>query len=49
MKVENGKIVEATESELFEKYLHENYDNFMLFNDYIQSMKRLGVRIVADK
>ena len=49
MKVENNKIVEATESELFSVYLKEGYDDIMSFPDYLYSMRRLGVVILEDK
>lgn len=49
MKVEKGKIVEATESELFRWYLEKGYDDFMSFNDYIYQMKKLGVKIIYEK
>ena len=48
MKLENGKIVEATEDELFGEYLGHCYDDFMSFNDYMYSMKLAGVKIVDE-
>ena len=48
MKVENNKIIEATEDELFNIYLEKGYDDFMTFTDYVNQMKRAGVK-VADK
>ena len=49
MKVENNKIVEATEAELFDYYLQQRYDDIMTFTDYLYSMQRAGVKIIADK
>ena len=48
MKVENNKIVEATEEELFEYYLQHNYDDIMTFSDFMYSIRKAGVKI-ADK
>ena len=49
MKIENDKIVEATENELFEYYLDHGYDDVMMFSDFLCSMRKAGVRIIADK
>ncbi len=49
MKIENGKIIEATESELFEYYLTRDYDDIMTFSDFLWSMRKVGVRLIADK
>ena len=46
MKVENGKIVEATESELFDYYLTRKWDDIMSFPDYLEKMKSAGVEVV---
>lgn len=46
MKVENGKIVEATESELFDYYLTRGWDDIMSFPDYLEKMKSAGVEVV---
>ena len=49
MKIENGKIVEATEDELFRKYLDEDWDDFMPFNEYKYRMRQSGVTITEEK
>lgn len=49
MKIENGKIVEATENELFEYYLARGYDDIMMFSDFLWSIRKAGVKIIADK
>ena len=49
MKVENGKIVEATESELFDYYLTRGWNDIMSFPDYLEKMKNAGVKIAYDK
>lgn len=46
MKVENDKIVEATEDELFDYYLTRGWDDVMSFPDYLEKMKSAGVRVV---
>lgn len=42
MKIENGKIVEATENELFSLYLDREMDNIMDFNEYRHRMENAG-------
>ena len=42
MKVENGKIVEITEAELFGLYLERNMDDIMDFNEYRYRMEKAG-------
>lgn len=48
MKVINGKIREASESELFEYWL-KHFDDIYSYQDYKQSMIRHGVIITDDK
>lgn len=48
MKVENNKIIEATEDELFDYYLKHDIDSCFAFQEYLIAMKRAGVKI-ADK
>lgn len=48
MKVEDNKIIEATEMELFQHYLKAEYDLIMSFDDYLQAMQKQGVRILED-
>ncbi len=45
MKVENGKIVEASEKELFDYYLTRGLDEILSFSDYIKQMEKAGVKI----
>lgn len=45
MKIEKGKIVEATESELLDYYLKRELDTVMSFADYKRRMKDAGVKI----
>lgn len=49
MKVKNNKIVEATESELFDYYIKRGFDDLMPFDTYIESCKRNGTKIVEPK
>ena len=49
MKAENGKIIEATEEELFEVYLKRGYDDLFSFDFYIQRCKELGTSIIKSK
>ena len=48
MKIDNGKIVEATEDELFEYYLKHDMDVCFAFQEYLIAMRKAGVKI-ADK
>ena len=48
MKVENGKIVEITEDELFELYLDRGLDDCYSFPEYERAMERAGCK-VTDK
>ena len=49
MKVENGKIVEATEEEMFDYYLTREWDLVMSFSEYLRKCKENGTRIVKTK
>ena len=46
MKIENGKIIEATEDELFNIYLEGQWDNIYSFNKYIELCKMAGTKII---
>ena len=48
MRIENGKIVELTEDELFVLYLKRDMDCIMDFNEYKMRMKHTGC-IVTDE
>ena len=48
MKVKNGKIVEATEAELFENYLKLEWDDVMSFLDYKTRCVRCGTKIIEE-
>lgn len=45
MKVENGKIVEATEDELFSLYLDRGMDDVMDFHEYKRRMQNAGCEV----
>lgn len=47
MKVENNKIVEATEDELFDVYLERGLDDIMSFTAYKEAIKRNGCVIIS--
>lgn len=44
MEIENGKIVSATEDELFNEYL-KKWCDFISFDEYIRRMKDIGVKV----
>lgn len=47
MKVENGKIVEATEIEMYSKWLDEDWCYVYDFEDYLARCKENGTKIVT--
>lgn len=49
MKVKNGKIVEATENELFAHYLKYGFDDTMSFPEYLKRCKELGTKVIEEK
>lgn len=49
MKVENGKIVEITEQELFGLYLDRGMDDVMDFHEYRNRMERAGCCVREDE
>ena len=46
MKIENGKIIEATENELFDIYLEGQWDNIYSFNKYVELCEKAGTKII---
>ena len=46
MKVENGKIVEITESDLFRLYLDRGMDDIMDFNQYRKNFENAGCVVI---
>ena len=48
MKVENGKIVEITENELFHLYLDRGIDDIYSFSQYVEMFKKAGC-VILDK
>ena len=49
MIIENGKIVELTEHELFNLYLARNMDDCMDFQEYRYRMENVGCMVTNDK
>lgn len=45
MKIENGKIVEATKSELLSLYLDRGMDDCMYFHEYLSRMAKAGCEV----
>lgn len=48
IKVENGKIVEITENELFHLYLDRGMDDIYSFPQYVEMFKKAGC-VILDK
>lgn len=49
MIVENGKILEATKRELFQRWLDGKWADFMPFEEYLFRMEQAGVKITEVK
>ena len=45
MKIDNGKIVEATHQELFDKWLDEDWCEIMSFMEFLEKVQKLGTRV----
>lgn len=48
MKIENGKIVEVTEMELFSLYLKRGMDDVMDFHEYRRRMEYAGCTVTEE-
>ena len=46
VKVENGKIIEITEQELYRRYMEGEYNMAVDFNEYKWRMENAGTKIV---
>ena len=46
MKVENGKITEITEQELYSRYIDGEYYMALDFHEYKMRMEKAGTKIV---
>ena len=49
MKSDDGKILEATTSELYKMYINEEYFKLMSFCNFVESCKEQGAVIIDDK
>ena len=45
MKIENNKIIEATESELYSHWLKSGYENIYSFNEYLVACIKTGTKV----
>lgn len=48
MKIENGKITECTEAELFSYYLSRGYDDLFEFAEYKAACQRAGTTVTEE-
>jgi hypothetical protein len=48
MRIVDGKIIEATEDELFSYWLSRGYDDIMSFPQFIMAMINNGVIVLKD-
>ena len=46
MKIENNKIIEISEIELYSLWLKRGYDDIMSFTDYKEQFKRVGCKVI---
>ena len=49
MKVKDGKIVQATEEELFAIYLKRGYDDLFSFDHYKRRCVELGTEVIESE
>lgn len=49
MKIENGKIMEATKRELYQRWLSDDWAEFMPFEEFLYRMEQAGVKITEEK
>ena len=47
MKIENGKIIEATRDELYSRWLRQKLENIMTFPEYLEQMRRSGCKVLG--
>lgn len=48
MKIENDKIIQATEDELYSYWLTRGWDDVFSFPEYMQRMKNAGCEVIAE-
>jgi hypothetical protein len=48
MKIENDKIIQATEDELYSYWLSRGWDDVYSFHEYMQRMKDAGCEVIAE-
>lgn len=48
MKIENNKIVECTEDELFEHYLKAGFDEIFPFTEYKEQCEAHGTKVIKE-
>lgn len=48
MKIENGKIIEATRDELYRRWLDDGWDMMMPFEEYVYHLKNAGVKVTEE-
>ena len=46
MIIKDGKIVKATEEELYSHYLRRGFDDIMSFSEYMNRCSELGAEII---
>lgn len=49
MIIHKGYIIEATESELWEYYLKQEFDDVMPFDTFLELMRNHNVHIIKDE
>ena len=49
MIVEDGKILEATKRELYQRWLAGDWAEFMPFEEFLYHMEQAGVKITEEK
>lgn len=49
MKIHYGKIVEATEAELFDYYVKSGWSEIMTYIDFKERCVKQGTKVIEDK
>ena len=49
MIIKDGKIVKATETELYAHYLKRGFDDIMSFSEYMNRCSELGTQIIEEE
>jgi hypothetical protein len=49
VKIENGKIIEVTRTEIYNFWLAGEWEEIITFLDFLRAIEQAGVKIVEDR